>query len=156
VNVVADNLVESVDSAFSWLHSLNETDAHFRPSPDRWTISEVIGHLIDSAANNHQRFIRAQQADPYQGPKYDQNFWVSSQAYDQRDWNELLEFWRSYNYQLAHLMRKIPAEKLATKCFVETYEPCTLEFLLTDYVDHMDHHLTKIRERVDAGQATVD
>ena len=31
------------------------------PAPGRWAKKEVVGHLIDSAANNHQRFVRAQE-----------------------------------------------------------------------------------------------
>jgi hypothetical protein len=145
---VASDLEDSIQQARSWLTKLSSEQVTFRPTPDRWSIAEVIGHLIDSACNNHQRFVRAQTADPLVFPKYDQNSWAELNHYHTRDWSELVELWFQYNRQLAHLIRHIPSDKLTVRCEITGYEPCTLGFLLEDYVVHMNHHLTKIQERV--------
>jgi hypothetical protein len=52
-----------------------------KPAPDRWSKKEILGHLIDSAANNHQRFVRAQGTPRLEFPGYEQEFWVATQAY---------------------------------------------------------------------------
>lgn len=148
VTGTADELESTVSRARQWLLALDEAAIRYKPSPDRWSIAEVIGHLVDSACNNHQRFVRAQTTDKLVFPKYDQNDWASFGCYHTRSWPELVEFWYHYNLQLAHLIRAIPEEQLTTPCEISGYEPCTLEFLVTDYLDHLNHHLRKIEERM--------
>lgn len=150
-DTTADRLIKTVDSAAAWLTELDEATIRHRPSPDRWSIAEVIGHLIDSASNNHQRFIRAQEGEELVFPKYDQNVWAVKNNYHESDWAGLVALWRHYNHHLAHVIRSIPDGQLATPCRIGPSEPCTLEFLVTDYLDHLQHHLNKIRERVAAG-----
>jgi hypothetical protein len=150
---IANDLTASVETATVALRKLTPEQVAERPSPDRWTIKQVIGHLIDSAANNHQRFIRAQFVDELVFPKYDQNQWVDSQQYDATEWDDLVELWRRYNLHLAHVVRNVRTEALAVRCLIGHYEPMTLDALIEDYVVHMRHHLTKIAERVGAKPA---
>lgn len=114
--------------------------------------SEVIGHLVDSAANNHQRFVRAQQVAELVFPKYEQNDWVRVQGYNEVPWMDLVELWRRYNLHLAHVMRRIPDDKLEVRCTIGDYAPVTLGFLVEDYLTHLRHHLKKIGERVEGGE----
>ena len=71
-------------------------DAHSakRPAPDRWSAREVIGHLIDSASHNHQRFVRAQFHDDLVFPGYEQDAWVKVQQYEEAPWKDLVTLWR--------------------------------------------------------------
>ena len=62
-----------------------------------WTKKEILGHLIDSAAINHQRFVRAQFTDDLVFDGYVQDDWVKVQDYQNRDWRELVELWHGYN-----------------------------------------------------------
>ncbi len=145
---IADDLESAVDAAVAELGPLSEPVVSHRPTPDRWTIKEVIGHLIDSASNNHQRFVRAQFVKEFTFPMYEQNQWVQCQFYNEVPWADLLTLWRAYNHHLAHVMRKTPADALGVRCIIGTYEPMTLGFLMEDYVVHLKHHLEKIRERI--------
>ena len=122
--------------------------AHAKPAADRWSISEVIGHLVDSACNNHQRFVRAQGTDALVFPKYEQNEWVTAASYRQFDWMSLVALWCDYNRLLANLIRNIPTERLAVPCTITPYDACTLEFLVIDYLDHLKHHLAILDTRV--------
>ena len=134
-----------------WRPRLLEVDgktAHEKPSQDRWSISEVVGHLVDSATNNHQRFVRAQSSDPFVFPKYEQNEWVSAAGYRHFEWSSLVILWAEYNRMLAVLIRNVPAACLATSCTIGPYAPCTLEFLIIDYLDHMNHHLSILDSRI--------
>ena len=92
--------------------------------------------------------MRAQFQDSFTFPDYKQNQWVAANSYREQDWQELIELWRLKNRSLARVMRKIPVAKLSTPCTITPYETCTLEFLVTDYLDHLNHHLNKIEERV--------
>ena len=54
---------DTIVSAKARLSEIPETQSRQKSSPDDWSPAEVLGHLIDSAANNHQRFVRAQFTD---------------------------------------------------------------------------------------------
>lgn len=147
LNIAADLETTVNETCREW-QSLDEALVSQRPAPDRWTIKEVIGHLVDSAANNHQRFVRAQFADELVFPKYEQNQWIAAQAYNELPWPELLAFWRQYNQHLAHVIRQVRPAALPTRCLIGPYDPVTLEFLIVDYLDHLRGHLRKIRDRL--------
>src|SRR5580765_1370275 len=102
---IADDLTATVEAAADQLRALDAATISHRPSPDRWTIKEVIGHLIDSATNNHQRFVRAQFVEEFIFPAYKQNEWVHCQSCNDVDWADLVELWRRYNLHLAHVIR---------------------------------------------------
>lgn len=144
---IAADLLAAIEAGYQSLQGLR-SDVRHRPTADRWTIQEVIGHLIDSAANNHQRFVRAQFTDELIFPKYEQNQWVRCQAYDEAEWPAVLDLWRAYNRHLAHVIRNIDPEALDRRCLIGEYEPVSLHFLLADYVVHLKHHLQKIDERL--------
>ena len=141
---IADELTQVVQSAAERLRSISAAEAGFKPSESKWSKKEVIGHLIDSAANNHQRFVRAQQVSELVSPAYDQEKWVIVQDYNSTSWPDLKELWRLYNLHLAHVIRRIPAEKLAIKCTIGSKEPVTLGNIIDQYLVHLKHHLDKI------------
>ncbi|MPZ17270.1 MAG: DinB family protein [Luteitalea sp.] len=114
------------------------------PLAMRWCRKEILGHLIDSAANNHHRFIRAQAVVRLQFPPYQQDQWVAAQGYRERPWLELVELWRLYNQHLVHVMNRVPKESLGNECVVSPDEPSTLADHMVDYVRHVEHHLGQI------------
>lgn len=109
-----------------------------------WSRKQVIGHLIDSASNNHQRFVRASLQGSLDFPGYDQDGWVRVQAVQEADWRQLLLLWTAYNRYLAHVIANLPPIQLETLCGIGTDEPVTLRFLATDYLRHLLHHLRQI------------
>ena len=109
-----------------------------------WSCRQVIGHLIDSASNNHQRFVRASLQDSLEFPGYDQKGWSSVQAAEEADWSLLLTLWVNYNRYLAHVIAHLPPAKLEVPCRIGQSEPVTLKFLAEDYLRHMVHHLRQI------------
>lgn len=147
IGLLADELIEVVDFFAARLMLIDAASAHFKPSEERWAISEVVGHLIDSASNNHQRFVRALNSDTLEFPNYEQNSCVKSQGYIESSWDELIQLWKFYNLHLAHIIRRIPDHKMRVRCTIGTNEPVSLSFLVEDYVSHLKHHLNKINER---------
>jgi len=148
--LVADKIEEVVASWRQQLLNITPSFAHHKPSAERWSISEVVGHLVDSACNNHQRFARAQFCTELTFPKYEQNEWVSAANYVHCDWETLVELWAHYNRQMAVLIRNIPPSALPTPCTITPCDTCTLEFLISDYLTHLKHHLTILSERIEA------
>jgi hypothetical protein len=124
------------------LAGTDEQILSLKPIANKWSKKEIIGHLIDSATNNHQRFVRGQFED---NPSiaYDQNRWNAFNFYQQIDGQQLIAFWEIYNRQLVALIRCIPGENLRRTCLVGS-QPLTLDFLINDYVKHLEHHLHQI------------
>ena len=148
MEAVAEELLAAVESAAARLRALDEAVVARRPAPGKWSAKEVLGHLIDSAANNHQRFVRAQVAGPLVFPEYTQDPWVACQGYNDRPWADLVELWRAYNRHLAHLMRTLPDTGREIPCRIGDKPPVTLAWLMTDYVRHFRHHLGRIEKLV--------
>lgn len=142
----AEHLRSAVSEVLPNLERITEEDALRDRGSGKWTRKEILGHLIDSAANNHQRFVRAQLVDHLDWPGYEQNGWVSVQKYNKRPWTDLVKLWQLYNLYLAHVMDGVPAERYMTPCLIggENSTPVTLEWLMDDYVVHMRHHLAQI------------
>jgi hypothetical protein len=143
MNEASEQLRQSVSEYLPKLKEISESDAATRHG-DKWSPKEIIGHLIDSAVNNHQRFVRAQLVDPLVSPAYEQDAWVTVQKYQHRSWQDLLSFWEHYNRHLAHVIDAVPARRLHTQCIIGENAPVTLDFLMTDYVHHLRHHLEQI------------
>lgn len=121
-----------------------------RPSGVGWSQREELGHLLDSAVNNHARIVRAALEPAYEGPGYEQEGWVAVHRYREIPWTELVELWRAHNRILLPLIAGIPEAKLATPCMVGSSPPVTLGFLIDDYVLHMQHHVDNVLRRVPA------
>lgn len=118
-----------------------------RPSGVGWSQREELGHLVDSAVNNHARFVRALLEGEYEGPSYEQEGWVTVHRYREIPWTELVDAWHAHNRILLPLIAGISEERLATPCKVGNAAPVTLGFLIDDYVLHMQHHLDNVLRR---------
>jgi hypothetical protein len=144
MNELAGTLSGVVLGAERRLLEFSDVDAGRMAAPGVWTKKELLGHLIDSASNNHQRFVRLQLADDLRLPKYEQEGWVRVQRYQATDWASLIELWRAYNLHLARVIRDAAPETLGHTCRVGDGEPVTLQFLMEDYLAHMEHHLKEL------------
>ena len=109
-----------------------------------WTRKEIVGHLLDSAANNRQRFVRATIHGSFTGPDYAQAEWVSAHGYNDRPWATLLHWWEVEHEILAAVVDRIPEERLDASCTIGDKPPVTLRFVIEDYFRHQRWHLAQL------------
>jgi hypothetical protein len=143
-NDIATDLGRTVAQAKPLLAKLKNADTSARPSPRKWSKKEILGHLLDSASNNHQRFVRASLQSSLVFPGYEQDALVKLQDFREMDWGFLVDFWASYNRYLAHVLTCLPKTAYKVKCEIGDHEPATLGWIAQDYVDHLKHHLNQI------------
>jgi hypothetical protein len=141
---IAGQIRTLINSTATDLLLMKAEEVGLKKTPEDWSKKEILGHLIDSAANNHQRFVRACYNAASDFPPYSQNDWVCIQQYNDLDWETLVTFWSVYNRHLAHLIECIPQEALSSPCNIGKAEPVTLEFLIKDYLRHLQHHLNDL------------
>ncbi len=138
-------LARLVDSAEANLLNISEAGSSTPIRPGAWSRKQVIGHLIDSASNNHQRFVRASLEGSLEFPGYDQEGSVRVQAVQEMPWPGLIALWASYNRYLAHILAHLPEDALQAPCRIGSGTPVTLQFLAEDYLRHLAHHLDQVR-----------
>jgi hypothetical protein len=148
-------LREIVESAAARLLMISDDEAARRPAPGKWSPKEIIGHLVDSAANNHGRFVRGRFQDHMVFAGYDQDAWIAAQDYGTMPWSDLVSFWRLYNLHIARVMELMPADlrhrehtrhnlhQIAWRTVPED-APVTLDYFMRDYIGHLVHHLDQI------------
>jgi hypothetical protein len=141
---LSEELTQAVESALPALLQTTEPESKKPALPGGWSRKQALGHLIDSASNNHQRFVRASLQDSLEFPGYDQDGCVSVQAVQEAPWPLLVALWADYNRYLAHVIAHLPDSKLEAACRIGSNDAVTLKFLAEDYLKHMLHHLGQI------------
>jgi RimJ/RimL family protein N-acetyltransferase len=147
--------LSDLDTAEPKLRRITDAAAGIPLGPGKWSPKEIVGHLVDSASVNHERFLRAVQSDDLVFPGYDQDAWVAAQKYASRSWPHLIDLWSAFNRHLIAVMEAMPADQrhrprehhsLDVIAFraISADVPTTLDYLMSDYVVHLEHHLTQI------------
>ena len=143
---LADDFRARLDSAEADLKAITELEATEPYKPDAWTRKQVLGHLIDSAINNHVRFVMATLDGEYTGPAYHAQGWVAMHDYANMLWSQLIELWKAHNQLLARVVRQVPEDRLTAECRIGSDQPVTLRYVIEDYLHHLEGHITEITE----------
>jgi len=157
MNDALEDFRNTIETAAERLLQIPEEQSRISNATGKWSAKEIIGHLIDSASNNHQRFVRAQFSDELIFPGYAQADWISVQQYNQESWPLLVQLWKTFNLHLLHVMACVPEQtlkKLRAKhnlhqiawVTVDESEAVTLEYFMRDYIAHLKHHLNQVFE----------
>jgi hypothetical protein len=149
---LASEIEATVNKACQRLRSLPKEAVEARPNPAEWSVKEIVGHLVDSASNNHQRFVRLQVADGLVFPDYSQDneIWVAIQSYQEAPWDDLLDLWRFFNLHLSHVIRTVNEKYIDHIWVVDEDTSVTLGALMIDYLRHLNDHLRQINQCIDA------
>ena len=142
-------LRELIERLPARLRSLPTGQAEHKAAPVTWSVKEELGHLLDSAANNHQRVVRTQLEEHPMMPGYDGNEWVALHGYQHQDWQTLIEMWVALNRQLLMAAEAAPKAAWTRTCTIADSRPLTLQFVFDDYVRHLVHHIRHMGVNVD-------
>ena len=154
MQALGEDLRRTVEAAAARLSEFDEARANAPRAPGKWSPKQVIGHLVDSACNNHRRFVLAHHQKDLVFPGYDEKQWATVQAWERAEWNDLIELWRLYNLHIARVIAETPSElareprsphsldKIAWRS-VPADQPTTLAYLMRDYAGHLRHHLAQ-------------
>jgi len=137
------------------LRAISEELSGFKPVPDKWSVKEILGHLIDSSINNTVRFVKGQFQGNLIFSGYQQNEWVKAQNYQTAEWNYLIDLWKLNNLQIIRIVEYIPSDVLGKMYSEHNFEDisghalpkgitASLDDFITDYYLHMKHHLNQI------------
>jgi hypothetical protein len=138
------HLEQILADALQRLKQISEAQSEERSASGKWSRKEILGHLIDSASNNHQRFVRTQLSKEVSFPGYAQTQWVETQGYQSESWENLIQLWAGFNRHMLHLISHISEDRANNHCVVGAGPPMTLRFLVEDYIRHLEHHLAQI------------
>jgi hypothetical protein len=147
MNSLAQRLQTAIIEEERGLRAIPEASTAAKSKPAAWSKKQELGHLIDSATNNRVRFIKAALQGAYAGPSYDGNGWVAMGGYHEMPWSTLIDLWKALNHALVAVVERIPDERLSAECRIGDAQPVTLEFVIDDYILHMQHHLDHILAR---------
>lgn len=147
IQSTVERMLHWVDQVPGRLQSRTEEELAARRSPSSWSKKEILGHLCDSATNNLQRFVKAQlQQQPYEVVPYEQDEWVRIQQYQTMPTADIIGYWAGLNRHLAHTLACLPEHKLQQPCRLASGTVVSLQFLIEDYVTHLEHHLLQLFE----------
>ena len=140
-----NKLEQLLQYGFDYISKSSDLELIQKSNPDKWSKKEILGHLIDSAINNLQRFTEIQFEDkPYKVRPYDQNGLIKANDYQNSETEELVTFWFHINNRIVSLIKQQTEKTLNYEIKFDDENFSDLRFLMTDYVDHLEHHLNQI------------
>ncbi|WP_298533310.1 DinB family protein [uncultured Algibacter sp.] len=145
MNEIQNRLRDLMEHASKLILNYQEFEMCIKPSPEKWSKKEILGHLLDSGINNLQRFTTIQfESKPFKIDPYSQKGLVDSNDYQNSNTIELLEFWIAINRRIIHVFGIQTQTTLNFEIVLPNGDKSDLKFLMIDYVDHLEHHLNQI------------
>jgi hypothetical protein len=124
---------ERIENFYNIMFS-NKMIADVKLSEEKWTLKEMVAHLIDSASNNHQRFIRSQLESKINFPLYEAEEWKNVTKISDYSFISLIILWREYNYYLLHIVKNSKEDTLDNIWEINE-KKLTLRFIIEDYFE---------------------
>ena len=98
----------------NYIQQCSEESLTKKVNPEKWSKKEIVGHLIDSAINNLQRFTEIQFEDkPFVINNYNQTELVKANDYQHADTLHLLNFWLEINTRIQSIIENQTSETLS-------------------------------------------
>ena len=155
MNLDTVQLKETINEFYENLLKISENNAAQKGSPDKWSNKEILGHLIDSSNINLNRFMKSLIIGDLVFDKYPQDEYVVIQRYNEIEWTDLVELWKLNNLHIINLVGNIPSSKLSKLTYAHNFdqicfnkvsenEKSNLEYLISDYFEHLKYHLNQI------------
>lgn len=139
-------LEAQVGEYFQTLNPITEAKAGFAYAPGKWTIKELLGHVVDAERVFSYRAMRIARGDETPLPGFDENAWVPLSGANDRTLADLLGEFRAVRGATLALLRHLPADSV-TRRGVASGKEVSVRALAWVIAGHASHHLGILRER---------
>jgi len=145
---ISHDLLISANSFYYKYKGVDDKTASKRPEPKEWSLKEIIGHLINSASNNQQRFLGLQFVPEMQSPPYQKHHleWIGTEKFNELKFDDLFLLWQQYNILNAHIIANMDTSKLDNVLIMDDGRKIPLKAIANDYVKHLKIHLGQFEE----------
>jgi MOSC domain-containing protein YiiM len=137
---------EQRDRVVSRLSEVSNDQAAFRYAPDKWCVTEIVGHLCDAERIFAYRMLRIGRGDDTPLPGFDENTYVPGGAFVRRPLPEVLDEWVSVRNATLSLVRGMPSEGWTRRGRANNL-PVTAAALVYLTLGHVEHHLGILADR---------
>ncbi len=126
--------------------SIEEEKSKYKYADGKWTLKEVLQHLIDAERVFAYRALAFARKDNNTLPSFDENDYASNSNANDRTWKDLIAEFFSVRQSTEYLFDSFSGEALAMVGNASNYTigVNTIGFVI---IGHMNHHLTIIKER---------
>ena len=146
---ITDGIKKVIEAEESFLRGLPVEVITLRRNKQSRTVKQILGHLIDSASNNHQRMVRLQYSkDLLFFPDYrqDNDLWIALQDYQNADWENLIQLWKFYNLHIIQVIKSVDLTKLDSFWCDFEGTNVTLKEMIEGYLDRLYLHINEIKD----------
>ena len=139
-------LESQIKAALALLRTIPESKGDHRYGPEKWTIKEVIGHVIDAERVFAYRAMRFARNDQTELPGFDENAYVPAGAFGTRTIADLAAEWDHLRRSNLAMFRGLEAEAWRRQG-VASGHPVSVRALAFIIAGHGLHHAAILRER---------
>jgi DinB superfamily len=139
--VVMSDQVMALDTL---LRPLSESAAAHRSAPGKWSVKQVVGHLIDTERVFSFRAIAFARNEVARLPSFDQDAWVAAADYDARTLASLLDEFAAARRASLSMIRGLPGAALLRRGVASDVE-FTVRATLCILPGHVEYHLVRLR-----------
>ena len=136
---ITEGIYHVIETEEKILTGLQNDTITLKRNKQNRTIKQILGHLIDSASNNHQRMVRLQYSkDLLFFPDYrqDNDLWIALQDYQNEDWNNLIQLWKFFNLHIIQVIKSVDQTKLDSYWCDFEGTKVTLQDMIEGYLSH--------------------
>ncbi len=131
---------------FVFLDTITEEQSAHRYAPEKWSLKQVAGHLIDVERVFAYRVLRISRQDKTPLPGFSENDFVANAAYDDRNYKDLLHELDAARKANIFLFKNLSTEQMNFTGIASNAD-ITVNALLYILAGHIRHHINVIKER---------
>jgi len=140
------HLGENIKHTVAALQILTEPELRYRYAPGKYSIKEIVIHMIDMERIYNYRMLRIARKDPHPLEGFDAEAYVKESGADHRTIEDLLGEFSSQRQATITLLNGLPAESFAYTGLVNGHS-ASISALAYHIAGHEVHHMKIIKER---------
>ncbi|OGX61613.1 MAG: hypothetical protein A2189_02540 [Paenibacillus sp. RIFOXYA1_FULL_44_5] len=143
---IQEILIKQLEETIQLLSTISEEQANSRYAPDKWTLKEVAGHIIDNERIMGYRLLRIARGDQTPLPGYEQDDFVREASFSAYTLAEIIEDYTAVRRASLTLLRGL-SEQAWLRQGIANNNEISVKALAYILAGHELHHLKVIREK---------